>query len=89
MTNFVAGPSCSTRSHGDDLAAFDKLDPEIRDRLRRARSNICSACVARMAMRDLPGTLEYLDFERTHRQALVRHRGRVMQVQIKEPELKP
>ena len=90
MTNYVADVGCDARSHRRDMAAYDRLHSELRDRLRRSRDNLCSHCVRQMLRRQgLEQTLKWLDFERTHRAAFVRHRGRVLQIQVREPELKP
>lgn len=89
MTNYVAGTGCASRAHTDDLRAYDGLPRPIRDKLKVSRVNFCSACIARIARRDPAATLEWLDFERTHRQAWVRRGDRLLQIQVREPELKP
>jgi hypothetical protein len=85
MTNFIVGEFCSARSHARDLPIYDQLPLDVRDRLKVARTNLCAACIARMARRDLAATLQWLDHERTHRQV----QTRTGTFQLAEEELRP
>ena len=91
MSNFGGGgPDCHSGAHARDLAIYDKLPVEIRDRLRRARDHLCSGCIRNMLRRvGIEATVAYLDHERQFRQCWARRGDRLIQTQIREEELRP
>jgi hypothetical protein len=80
------GAGCRSRAHNDDMAIYDTLPHEIRDKLKIAKDNLCSGCIRNQLRRDgFDFTATMLDF---HRRRRAERRGREV-VYVIEEELKP
>ena len=91
MSNFGGdGPDCHSGAPARDLSTYDKLPLRIRDKLKIARDNMCAGCVRLMLRRvGIEATAAWLDHERLFRQAWARRGDRLLEVLIREEELRP
>ena len=85
----VSGPGCKAKAHSGlakQMEIYDGLPRKVRDKLKIARSNLCTGCVRNSLKRlGLEAELVSLDIERRFRRE---KRGRKLWL-VPEPELKP